>query len=156
MELLSFLTVKIWLRGIIYQGDRLLENERQARHLARNLAAFRDGSWQRWNELRVVEEHFFAVAVRTALRWLASAEGSDPSLSQPADEFRSAVPDAVELRDMREHADEYLQGRGKHPGRIVRTIATPEDPNAMACDATGSLSSTCAVFRAALAARMGS
>ena len=137
-------TSRIWLLGVVYQGERLLRNHEDLLALLSRLAAGSidaDGraKFKYLNELRIVEEHFFVIAVGKAMQWLALARPIDPELKTSIDRFQQEVPDSKDIRNMREHDDAYFEGRGHAQSRFVHVLGTPENPNSTATDGTSTV-----------------
>lgn len=60
----------------------------------------------------------FVVAVRDTLRFAEAAAVIEPSLSPSVSAFCSAVPSITLIRNALEHADEFVQGRGRSQGAV--------------------------------------
>ncbi|MEC4813630.1 MAG: hypothetical protein SAK29_10230 [Scytonema sp. PMC 1069.18] len=104
---------KQWLKAVVKQGERLLETHRNMNSLifsstTSHLEELRD--LQEWIR---VEEHFFAIAIGKALAWLDELGKIEPLCQQHIDDFLKKIPHAKDIRNMREHDVEYLQGKGR-------------------------------------------
>jgi hypothetical protein len=94
-----------WVSAIVKQGHRLLsaraaqpQMEFQSTHTLRD--------WIR------TEEHFFIIAVGKAIDWLEELKSANASVKLPIDDFFNQLPNARDIRNMREHDNEYLRGKG--------------------------------------------
>jgi hypothetical protein len=110
--------VRRWLRAIIMQGRRCEEAN------SRLLLAIQRGGAP-WQEIMAdykadcwIEEHFFLIALAKALTWLRILARWRPEDRARIKEFVKSQPHAVDLRDMREHDDEYLRGGGRRRQRL--------------------------------------
>ena len=68
------------------------------------------------------QEHFFVIALGKALDWLKEVEAVDPALKPLIAEFRSKVPDGRDVRNMREHDNAYLRGRGRRQATFHKRV----------------------------------
>lgn len=64
----------------------------------------------------------FASALASSLKWAKELKTSNPALSKEIDEFTNSLPEAKNLRDMLEHEDDYLKGKGKEPTRFKKDM----------------------------------
>lgn len=76
---------------------------------------------------RPAEEHFFLVATMKAADWLEEIRGECSSLDEAIDRFRRDLPydAAKQLRDMREHDEEYVKGKGRLQTKAAKN-STPD------------------------------
>ncbi|MBI5950477.1 MAG: hypothetical protein HY865_02365 [Chloroflexi bacterium] len=118
-------SAKIWLQGIVYQGDRLLENQQKMQNAMRAVTRetlVKHQDFLTYNDLRIVEEHFFVTSVSKSIDWLKEVKKFKPELSSNIDRFIHAFPETKDLRNMREHDVDYFKGEGKAQGRFVRPL----------------------------------
>lgn len=119
-------SAKIWLRGIMHQGQRLLTNQQQMRDAMRAITSVTLMQHQNYlalNDLRIVEEHFFVNSVSKAIDWLKEVKKFRKDLSMHIDEFIHDFPEAKDLRNMREHDVDYFKGEGKAQDRFVKDLS---------------------------------
>lgn len=115
-----------WLAAAIFQGARFTAQLDDQVDPSRPPLPWTAEQWSEFNathsfhneHLReVYEAYFFVCAVRQAMRWLTHVREYEPKLAADIDAFESATPHLKDLRDMREHEDEYLSGEGKKDKR---------------------------------------
>ena len=114
-----------WVAAAIAQGERLLglikaqgEAGSTETWSAEQWAAFDKAHSLAWDHLtEEFEAYYFLCALRQVDRWLHHAESVDPALATAFRAFEKAVPHLKDIRDMREHEDEYLAGRGNAANR---------------------------------------
>ena len=119
-------SAKIWLRGIMHQGQRLLTNQQQTRDVMQAITLDTLMQHQNYlvlNDLRIVEEHFFVNSVSKAIDWLKEVKKFRKDLSINIDEFIHNFPEARDLRNMREHDVDYFKGDGKVQDRFVKKLS---------------------------------
>ena len=116
---------KIWLRGIVHQGRRLLENQQRMQSAMQAITG-ENLIWRQdfpvYNDLRIVEEHLFAVSVSKAIDWLKEVRKFRKDLVVDIDSFLQELPEAKDLRNMREHDIDYFKGKGKAQDRFVKNM----------------------------------
>jgi hypothetical protein len=98
-----------WVDSIARQGRLLIDmraKQSEDRQLDRQSRQDAEG-WMR------AQEHFFVIALGKALDWLKEVEVVDPELRSLIAEFRSRVPEGRDVRNMREHDNAYLHGKGR-------------------------------------------
>ena len=134
---------KIWLRGIFFQGIRLLENQQKMRNAMQTVTQetlMQHKNILEFKELRIVEEHFFVTSVSKAIDWLKEVRKLKPDLSSDIDSFIHNFPEAKDLRNMREHDVDYFKGKGIAQNRFVKSLAdSTVDASASISDQTGYL-----------------
>ncbi len=131
-------SAKIWLRGIVYQGQRLLANQQQMQNAMQAITLetlMKNRDYLVFNDLRIIEEHFFVMSVSKAIDWLKEVKKFRLELSSEIDGFLQDFPDAKDLRNMREHDVDYFHGKGNAQNRFIKTLAD------MTVDASASISS---------------
>jgi len=117
---------KIWLRGIVYQGQRLLDNQLQMQNYMQAITRetlMKHQDFSVFNDLRIVEEHFFVTSVSKATDWLKEVKKFRKDLSSDIDKFFQGFPEAKDLRNMREHDVEYFRGEGRTQDRFVKNLS---------------------------------
>jgi hypothetical protein len=80
-----------------------------------------------------VDEHFFVVALGNADKWLGRLATLEADKQPFHDRLLSDVPHLRDVRNMREHADEYFEGDGRAQDRFI--FHTDE----LTADATGTI-----------------
>jgi hypothetical protein len=128
---------KIWLLGIMNQGQRLLSNQQHMRDEMQAITLETLTQHQNYlvlNDLRIVEEHFFVIAVSKAIDWLKEVKNFRLELSSEIDLFLQSLPEVKDLRNMQEHDVDYFKGKGNAQKRFVKTLAD------MTVDASASIS----------------
>jgi hypothetical protein len=116
---------KIWLRGIMHQGRRLLENQQRMQSAMQAITAdtfLRHQDFLVYNDLRIVEEHFFVNSVSKAIDWLKEVKKFRKDLSLEINGFLHEFPEAKDLRNMREHDVDYFKGEGKVQNRFIKKL----------------------------------
>lgn len=124
-EWYSLNSAKIWLLGITHQGCRLLENQKQQQDAMQSITSEIVMNSQQLlllNDLRIVEEHLFITSVSKAIDWLVEVQKIKPELKLDIDIFLQSLPEAKDLRNMREHDIDYSKGQGRAQGRYVKTL----------------------------------
>ena len=118
-------SAKIWLQGVIYQGNRLLENQhkvRNAMQVVTQATLMQHQNILELKELRIVEEHFFVTSVSKTIDWLKEVKKFRKDLSSDIDKFLQGFPEAKDLRNMREHDVDYFKGGGRAQDRFVKNL----------------------------------
>lgn len=117
---LAAFMARSFLRGVGRQGRRLLK-------LPATVG----------RDVTLLEEHLFAVTAHQATAWLeAVCRNRRLTISKKdCEPYLSLRSEIKELRDMREHGDEYLRGKGDKPDRFVRH----DDQRGMAADASSTI-----------------
>ena len=136
-------SAKIWLKGVIYQGNRLLENQQKMQNAMQAIAPetlMKHQDYLVLNDLRIVEEHFFVTSISKTIDWLKEVKKFRLELSSEIDMFFHSLPEAKDLRNMREHDVDYFKGKGNAQNRFVKTLTN------MTVDASASISSTDGYF----------
>ena len=122
-----------WLNAAIFQGARLMRLI-DAQAAAGDASTWTEDARQAFNAANglgddhLVEDYegyFFLCAVRQTRRWFEIVKVACPSLKDAVEEFETATAHAVDLRDMREHEDEYLAGGGKKSAEYLYTYGSP-------------------------------
>jgi len=132
-------SAKIWLRGVVHQGQRLLDNQQQMGSAIQAITLetlMKRQDYLVLNDLRIVEEHFFVISVSKAMDWLKEVKKFRLELSSEIDIFFHSLPEVKDLRNMREHDVDYFEGKGNAQIRFVKTLAD------MTVDASASISKT--------------
>jgi len=107
---------KIWLRGIVHQGQQLLDNQQQMLNAMQAITSetlMKHQDYLVFKDLRIFEEHFFVISVSKAIDWLKEVKNFKPELSSDIDMFVHGLPEVKDLRNMREHDVDYFKGKGK-------------------------------------------
>lgn len=122
-----------------------------------------------WHNRAFSTDHFFLEAARNSERWANLLGRSDAEVSKEIDEFCKALGPLKAIRDMREHADAYLQGKGRRDdfavdysaddGLLIRMDATSAERRDNDVIYGGRVSredvrSTCAGLKAVLDVRL--
>jgi hypothetical protein len=76
-----------------------------------------------FNDLRIVEEHFFVTSLSKAIDWLKEVRKFRKDLLPDIDKFVQGFPEAKDLRNMREHDVDYFKGDGKAQDRFVKKLS---------------------------------
>ena len=98
---------KQWVNAIVKQGRRLLSTKAtQPQIVSSDQSSYDFRDWIR------TEEHFFIIAVGKAIDWLEELKSVDASIQLPIEDFFKKLPNARDMRNMREHDNEYLRGNG--------------------------------------------
>lgn len=129
---------RLWVWSIMFQGDRLLN----AQDVLNSPHALGSAGMQQFREQmdrRLMEEQFFLDAVGKALRWIKVAKRQDLSLSEAVDRFLQQLPEAGEVRNMREHDDEYLEGNGNKQADFVKTTTVGGQQISATVDASSTI-----------------
>ena len=132
-------SAKIWLSGIIHQGKRLLENQQRMQNAMQGITTetlMKHQDYLLFNNLRIVEEHFFVISVSKAVDWLKEVKKFRIELLTEIETFFHSLPEVKDLRNMREHDIDYFKGKGKAQNRFVKVLTN------MTVDALASFSST--------------
>lgn len=119
-----------WVAAAVAQGGRLLRLiDAQANAgspvdwTLEQREAFNDVHGIAWDHLtEEFEAYYFLCALRQVDRWLRHASGVDAELASAFATFESGAPHLKDLRDMREHEDEYLAGGGENADRYKARI----------------------------------
>lgn len=70
---------------------------------------------------RMFEEHYVLTATVMSIRFARQlVNHADKGLKGHLESFIAATKDVVDVRDMREHADEYFIGKGKKPDQFFK------------------------------------
>ncbi|SEL93875.1 hypothetical protein [Parapedobacter koreensis] len=64
----------------------------------------------------------FAGALASSLKWAKELKKSNPTLSKEIDEFTNSLPEAKDLRDMLEHEEDYLKGKGRKQAQFSKNM----------------------------------
>jgi hypothetical protein len=123
-----------WVNSVARQGRHLIDmRAMEERPLDRQSRQDADG-WMR------AQEHFFVIALGKALDWLKEVEAVDPTLRPLIAEFRSRVPEGRDVRNMREHDNAYLHGKGKRQDAFHKRVEGYAEMNMMiSADATATV-----------------
>ena len=147
-----------WAQSVIYQGERLFEyfNWQQDafskqyeyfdEYIKTGNQRFLDLSNQRQNDfqqnrfVRMMEEHFFVIALGKSLDYLKVFPEYSHLLQEIDNRF--SLRKISDLRNMREHDDEYTSGMGRaqsrfefldaaksHGGDMTGTLCSPTEYN---------------------------
>lgn len=95
----------MFLRGVGWQGQRILD--------------LPDDPTAGDHDVRLLEEHLFAVTANQAFLWLDALCRSGGARKKDFRPYLSLKQAITDVRDMREHGQEYLRGGGRHPERFV-------------------------------------
>jgi hypothetical protein len=100
-----------WVGAIVKQGHRLLNTKttQSPMELDQKKSAEPIEDLKNWVR---TEEHFFIIAVGKAMDWLEELKSANTSDLLHIDDFFKKLPNAREMRNMREHDNEYLRGKG--------------------------------------------
>ena len=129
---------RLWVRSIVFQGDRLLH----AHNSLNSSPVVGSAGLQKFREQmdrRLMEEQFFLDAVGKALRWVKVAKMRKPSLGQDVDRFLQQLPEAGDVRNMREHDDAYFQGHGNKQAKFVKTAPIGKQQISVTVDASSTI-----------------
>jgi hypothetical protein len=136
-------SAKIWLQGVIYQGNRLLENRQKMQNAMQSITQetlMKHQDFLEYNDLRIVDEHFFVTSVSKAIDWLKEVKKFKPELLSDIDMFIHSLPEVKDLRNMREHDVDYFKGKGIAQDRFIKTLTdTSVDASASFSDDNGYL-----------------
>jgi len=117
---------KVWGKVVLFQGKRLLDaHETMKAEMEEWFGPQKPHSIDPRYKIHA-EEYFFITAVRQFERWLAVAVRVDPTLQNSLDQFRQDLPTFKEIRNMREHEDEYLDGEGRQQAEFACTTNVGE------------------------------
>lgn len=97
-----------WLAAIPLQGTRLA-------------AAVRRG--QSTTLTQSIDAHFFLIAAASSITWAEELLSLRLDLKDNLKAFISSLPEATELRNMLEHDNEYLQGKGHKQSKHLKNTA---------------------------------
>jgi hypothetical protein len=111
-----------WVSAISKQGYRLLEANNREFQTRTSQEEFDKASRRDLSMWRRIEEHFFVIAVGKAMDWLKELKSADTSCHSPIDDFFSKIPHAREIRNMREHDNEYSRGKGHKQSAFLHKI----------------------------------
>ncbi|HWK56520.1 MAG TPA: hypothetical protein VNQ80_04240 [Parapedobacter sp.] len=64
----------------------------------------------------------FASALANSLKWANELKKSNRTLSKQIDEFINSLPEAKDLRDMLEHEEDYLRGKGRKQAQFKKDM----------------------------------
>lgn len=103
-----------WVASVVYQGERVLdlqermkmprdldELSKQVEHLKKN------------PDMSHIEDHYFVTSVSKSVEWIAEIHKLDlidPTLTEA---FLNEASEVKTVRNVREHYNEYLDGREK-------------------------------------------
>jgi hypothetical protein len=143
-EWLAFQTAINWCHGTIVQGNRVLSlnfPEMKQDFSPVDMVEYRR-QIELWQVYRLIDEHFFLNAARQVIRWCERAKKQYPELIPSLDKFCSDG-NIINTRDMREHNDDYLDGRGRRQEDYVTEVDStncpfPGDQNGT-CDASSTV-----------------
>lgn len=144
---LALNTAKLWLRGIIVQGERVLAVQVRIEQQATSAEFSQTMQEQirsvqnriRAMQERVIEEHFFVISVNKTINWLKEVSKLEPLLQANVERFLDQVPSAKEVRNMREHDIEYFKGEGFRQEEFQKTIDVNQQEDAGRIDATATI-----------------
>ncbi|WP_134046904.1 hypothetical protein [Paraburkholderia caballeronis] len=104
-----------WARAVINLGRKIL-----------NTPALADG------DMQFANEHFFLISIMKLYDWCDVLQAVEPRFANASKiVFDVVTPDVKNVRDMREHDDEYLQGGGRRKKEFIFTAGA-----AISIDAT--------------------
>lgn len=134
----AIINAQQWVKAVERKGRELIELNKESFRM-REIPPMKT---KEFYEFLRVEEHFFVVAFNKATRWLWIAGRFDKELQKEKNKIRSEFPHAVNVRNMREHDDEYLNGRGKKQDQFIvaDTISVNEEEISFELDATSTIS----------------
>jgi hypothetical protein len=75
-----------------------------------------------------VQDYFFIIALNKLRNWLLKMRKDLPETMGLIDSFFSKNPEIKELRDMREHEIEYLEGKGKKQEEYSKDVKKYVNP----------------------------
>lgn len=118
-----------WIKAVIYQGYRiiLLDNKEEKifeqihSHQRDCFLAMEDIKDNRY--LRSMEEHFFIIAMGKSVDFLKRIEDVNNNISEVLSKIDGfiGINKIEDLRNMREHDDDYIEGMGNFPIRFFQT-----------------------------------
>ncbi len=108
-----------WVDSVARQGRHLIDMRAKQRSENRPLDRQRREDAKGWMRS---QEHFFVIALGKALDWLKELEAVDPALKPLIAEFCSKVPDGRGIRNMREHDNAYLHGKGRQQAAFHKRV----------------------------------
>ena len=124
---------KVWLSGIVYQGNRLLTNQRRWQTAMQAIDRgniMRNRQILELYDIRLIEEHFFVSSVSKTIDWLKEVPTFRPNLATDIDLFLRNFPEAKDLRNMREHDTARLPAATKKAGGLscekMKANVTPQ------------------------------
>jgi hypothetical protein len=121
-----------WLLAVIEQGQKCKDIQEQLRGSMvpppTDPAQRREWMDRRRSELdqrqaamerRIPAEHFFVIAVGKSEIWLNELADLEPGVKGTFDDYLRRLPHARDVRNMREHDEEYFKGKGRAQERFV-------------------------------------
>ena len=129
---------KLWAKGAIFQGKRLLLTSEQSRHLLNLIFSSRDseeqGDWRFYQEQHSeisdicrYEDDFFVLALYNTIFYLSKVADTFAEFKIIVDEIEAVNGEGQikDIRDMRVHINEYIKGKGFAKERFI--YESPED-----------------------------
>ncbi len=117
-----------WLMGTVTQGNRVLENLGSTLAVIGRLSGETD-CMTRQKEIselqatRQVDEHFFLIAAMKAYDWIKLAKDGGKGPVTDMEAFLGVLaPHTADIRNMREHDDEYIRGKGRNQDRYETPV----------------------------------
>ncbi|MFJ7787739.1 hypothetical protein [Pseudomonas sp. NPDC096925] len=130
-----------WVASVVYQGERVLdlqermkmprdldELSKQVEHLKKN------------PDMSPIEDHYFVTSVSKSVEWIAEIHKLDlidPTLTEA---FLNEASEVKTVRNVREHYNEYLDGREKSKNKViieVEDLTVRIDATSVAIDSNG-------------------
>lgn len=75
----------------------------------------------RFQKTRMFDEHYILTATVMSVRFAKQLENhATKELKEKLQQFIAATKDAVDIRDMREHSDEYFLGKGRKKDEFLK------------------------------------
>lgn len=131
-------TARLWLKGIVMQGNRLLELSNYESSMYFDFMNTDKDKLKNLHDFTKVEEHFFVIAVGKAMDWLREFQDNDHR-QENIQEFLDAIPHARNIRNMREHDDAYLKGEGRKQNLFHHEFELHEGKFTGSADATSTI-----------------
>jgi len=112
-----------WCQGTIIQGNRVLNLRFPEMLLSVSLESSKEHrkKFDEYQIYRLIDEHFFLIAARQVIRWCEFAKKQYSELTPAIDKFCSDR-NIIDTRNMREHNDEYLVGKGNKQKNYVSEV----------------------------------
>src|SRR3954453_19599664 len=123
--------LKFWLWACLHDGEKYLEANREERSISSEFRKARQpgqapdvrAHLERRMALRQrieLEKYHFVTAVGSLLRNLKRSQELFPSIKPACDKAQHLFAEGKDLRDMIEHADAYVEGKGRKQEEFLR------------------------------------
>ncbi len=113
-----------WLKEAVFVGKQFLVNVNKP-------FSFEDN----WHKRRMFDEHYVLTATVMSIRFAKQLVHHAPrEMKLGLELFIENTKDAVDVRDMREHSDEYFLGKGKKKNEFYKGSG-----NGIKCDMSSSI-----------------